>query len=43
MPTQLFKMDWVLMSIVILCIIAMILYKTVNIIEKNYNKKINQK
>lgn len=41
--SQTFKMDWVLMSIVILCIIAMVLYKSINFIEKKYNKNISQK
>ena len=39
MPATLFKLDWVIMSIVILCIIAMILYGIVNIAEKHYLKK----
>lgn len=29
-------MDWVMMSIVILCIMAMVLYKLVNLLEKFY-------
>lgn len=32
--SQVFKLDWVIMSIVILCIIAMILYSVLNIVEK---------
>lgn len=36
--SQVFKLDWVIMSIVILCIIAMGLYKGINIIEKLYLK-----
>ena len=38
--SQVFKMDWVLMSIVILCIIAMALYKLINLLEKLYLKRI---
>ena len=34
--SQVFKLDWVIMSIIILCIIAMILYSIVNKIEKYY-------
>ncbi|HIT90949.1 MAG TPA: ABC transporter permease, partial [Candidatus Merdenecus merdavium] len=37
--SQVFKLDWVIMSIVILCIIAMGLYKLINLIEKFYLKK----
>jgi len=33
-PTQLFKMDWLLMSIVLLCIMAMLLYALINLLEK---------
>jgi NitT/TauT family transport system permease protein len=36
--SQVFKLDWVIMSIVILCIIAMGLYKGINLIEKLYLK-----
>lgn len=36
--SQVFKLDWVIMSIVILCIIAMLLYKGISIIEKIYTK-----
>ncbi len=32
--SQVFKMDWVAMSIVILCILSMILFKIVDFIEK---------
>lgn len=38
--SQVFKMDWVLMSIVILCVIAMGLYKLINLLEKLYLKRI---
>lgn len=38
--SQIFKLDWVMMSIIILCIIAMGLYKLINLIEKIYSKKI---
>ena len=36
--SQVFKLDWVLMSIVILCIIATALYALLNLIEKVYLK-----
>lgn len=38
--SQVFKLDWVLMSIVILCIIAMALYGIVGLAEKWYRRKI---
>lgn len=38
--SQVFKLDWVIMSIVILCIIAIGLYSLINRIEKMYTKKI---
>lgn len=38
--SQVFKLDWVIMSIVILCIIAMLLYKAINLLEKMYLKHI---
>jgi NitT/TauT family transport system permease protein len=34
LPPQLFKLDWVIMAILILCIIAMVLYGILNLIEK---------
>lgn len=37
--SQVFKMDWLLMSIVLLCIMAMGLYALINLIEKWYLKK----
>ena len=37
--SQTFKLTWVLMSIVILCIIAMGLYAVLNLIEKRVQKK----
>lgn len=37
--TQLFKLDWVIMSIVILCIIAMLLYGILNLVEKHCLKR----
>jgi NitT/TauT family transport system permease protein len=38
--SQVFKLDWLILSIIILCIIAMILYQGVCLIEKwYYNKK----
>ena len=39
--SQVFKLDWVIMSIVILCIIAIGLYGIINRIEKMYTKKIS--
>jgi len=36
--SQVFKLDWVIMSIVILCIIAMGLYKGIHLLEKLYLK-----
>lgn len=38
--SQTFKLTWVLMSIVILCIIAMVLYGLLNLLEKQYMKHI---
>ena len=38
--SQVFKMDWVLMSIVLLCIIAMLLYALTGFIKKMYQRKI---
>ena len=38
--SQVFKLDWVIMSIVILCIIAMGLYKINNFVEKSYLKNL---
>ncbi len=37
--SQVFKMDWLLMSIVLLCIMAMLLYALINFIEIKYNKR----
>lgn len=37
--SQVFKLDWVLMSIVLLCIMAMGLYTVINFVEKWYLKK----
>lgn len=39
--SQTFKMDWVIMSIFILCILAIALYKAINMLETFVNKKIN--
>lgn len=36
--SQVFKMDWVMMSIVILCIIAMVLYQILQQIEKRFGR-----
>lgn len=38
--SQTFKLTWVLMSIVILCVIAMVLYGLLNFLEKRYLKRI---
>lgn len=38
--SQVFKMDWVMMSIIILCLIAMLLYKLLHILEKYAVKNI---
>lgn len=38
--SQVFKMDWVILSILILCIIAMGLYLLLDMVEKMYQKKI---
>lgn len=38
-PAQLFKMDWLLMSIVLLCIMAMGLYAVINVLEKWCEKR----
>mgnify|MGYP000969341303 FL=1 len=37
--SQVFKLDWLLMSIVLLCIMAMGLYAVINLVEKWYLKK----
>ena len=34
--SEVFKLDWLLMSIVLLCILAMFLYACINLIEKLY-------
>jgi len=36
--SQVFKLDWLLMSICILCILAMGLYSIINLLEKKYQK-----
>lgn len=36
--SQVFKMDWLLMSIVILCVLAMGLYALINLVEKLYQR-----
>ncbi|MCD7981041.1 MAG: ABC transporter permease [Clostridiales bacterium] len=38
--SQVFKLDWVILGIVILCLIAMGLYQAIVILEKNYLKSI---
>ncbi len=37
--SQVFKLDWVIMSIVILCAIAMGLYSLIHVLEKTYQKR----
>ena len=32
--SQIFKLDWMILSIILLCIIAMLLYQAVNLVEK---------
>ncbi len=36
--SQVFKLDWLLMSICILCVLAMGLYALINLVEKQYQK-----
>lgn len=36
MYEQVFKLDWLLMSICILCVIAMLLYALIGLVEKWY-------
>ena len=36
--SQVFRLDWVILSIVILCIIAMGLYTMISLLEKYYQK-----
>lgn len=38
--SQVFKLDWVMMSIIILCIVATLLYSLLNMIEKQYTKRL---
>ena len=38
--SQVFKMDWLIMSILLLCIMAMLLYAGISLIEKFYRHKI---
>ena len=33
-PSRLFKMDWVMLSILLLCLIAVFLYKCITFLEK---------
>ncbi len=37
--SQVFKMDWLLMSIVLLCMMAMVLYSVIAVVEKRYQKR----
>ena len=39
MSLHLFKMNWLLMSIVLLCIMAMALYAVIGVVEKLYEKR----
>jgi NitT/TauT family transport system permease protein len=36
--SQTFKMDWMLMSIVILCLMSTILYQGIHLLEKKYSR-----
>ena len=38
--SQVFKLDWVIMSILILCIIAMVLYSLISLLEKKYLRRV---
>lgn len=38
--SQTFKLDWLLMSIVLLCMMAMFLYSLINLAEKLYNRRL---
>ena len=38
--SQTFKLDWLLMSIVLLCIMAMGLYSLINLLERWYRKRV---
>ena len=38
--SQVFKLDWVIMSILILCMIAMVLYSLISLLEKKYLKRV---
>ena len=38
--SQVFKMDWLLMSIVLLCIMAMVLYALISLLERYYQKRV---
>lgn len=38
--TQTFKLDWVIMSIVVLCVLAMVLYSLLNLLERWYHSRI---
>lgn len=38
--SQVFKMDWLLMSIVLLCIMAMVLYTFISFIQRQYQKRL---
>lgn len=38
--SQVFKMDWLIMSIVLLCIMAMVLYAVIGALEKIYRKRL---
>jgi NitT/TauT family transport system permease protein len=39
--SQVFKLDWVILSIVILCVVATGLYKLLSYFEKKFAKKVN--
>ena len=37
--SQVFKLDWVMLSIIILCMMATLLYQLINILEKVLSKR----
>ena len=37
--SQVFKMDWLILSICLLCIMAMALYAVIGVVEKMYRKR----
>lgn len=37
--SQVFKLDWVMLSIIILCLMATLLYQLINLLEKSFNRR----